>query len=419
MRRTLQLAVIADDITGAADTGVQFCPAVGPVFMASLVDGTLTDVPETDNGVAGFTNTRHADPATAADIVGRAAKGLSHLEPGVLYKKIDSCLRGNLGAELDAMLLATGCAASFVVPALPQQGRTTVNDRHLIHGVPVAVSEIGRDPRCPVRESRLSVLLSAQSRLPVGHVGLGTVENGAADLARQVGNLLDQGCRHITFDARETVHLEAIAGLARHHFTGMLLAGSAGLAGSLARMLTHNFAGNTLLQRPRINRWLLVCGSASRVLAEQVATLVHTGGWVHWPLDPLALSRPAGSTAGVRALARQAGNIKTGGVVLSIRPIPDTGAVCDPDRVVRGLAAAAADLVDTMAPQGVLLSGGDTAEAFWQAIGARALRIREEVLPGIMRGEFIGGWHDGLPVVTKAGAFGHADTLNQLIKRLT
>jgi uncharacterized protein YgbK (DUF1537 family) len=183
MRQALHIAVIADDITGAADTGVQFCPAVGPVHMAAALGGGLTAGAVHTAGVAVFTNTRHADAATAADIVRQAAGKIRGLKPGRVYKKIDSALRGNLGAEIDILLQATGASASFVAPAFPQQGRTTVNDRHLINGVPVAASEIGRDPLCPVRESRLSVLLSAQSRMPVGHVDLACVEKGAAGAA--------------------------------------------------------------------------------------------------------------------------------------------------------------------------------------------------------------------------------------------
>lgn len=77
-----------------------------------------------------------------------------------------------------------------------------------------------------------------------------------------------------------------------------------------------------------------------------------------------------------------------------------------------------AALLPAVVPDGVFLSGGDTAEAFWQRIGASALIIREEILSGLMRGEFVGGPQNGLCLVTKAGAFGHADTLNQLINSL-
>jgi len=336
----------------------------------------------------------------------------------VIYKKIDSCLRGNLGAEIDTLLQATGAAASFVAPAFPQQGRTTVNDCHLINGIPVAETEIGRDPLCPVRESRLSARLSAQSRMPVGHVDLACIEGDSAKLAERVGFLLSQGCRHIAFDAAQRFHLDTVASLARDHFENILLVGSAGLAASLSRIVARGLPVPVAAGRPKIKKWLFVCGSASRVLADQVAMLARSTGWDHVALDPLALTSGDCSTHRQPLVAYLLDRWGSGGVILSIQPILDTRPIENPDRVVRGLAEVAAGLLTTAAVEGVFLCGGDTAEAFWHQIGARALLIHEEILPGLMRGEFVGGRFNGLPVVTKAGAFGHADTLKQLIDSL-
>ena len=415
MCRSLQIAVIADDITGAADTGVQFCSAVGPVHMAGAVEGDLTAAAVRTAGVAVFTNTRNTDAATAAKIVRLAAEKIHCLKPRVIYKKIDSCLRGNLGAEIDTLLQATGAAASFVAPAFPEQGRTTVNDCQLIHGIPVAETEIGRDPLCPVRESRLSVRLTAQSRMPVGHVDLACIENGPVRLAQRVRTLLNQGCRHIAFDARQTVHLDAVAGLTRDHFENILLVGSAGLAKSLSRMMARQLPCPATTDRPSIQKWLFVCGSASRVLADQVAMLTRSTGWAHVAMDPAALTTGEDSPCREQLAAGWVDTEATGSLILSIQPIIEAGQAAAPNNVVRGLAQVAAALLIAVRPEGVFLCGGDTAEAFWHRIGASALLIREEILPGLMRGEFVGGPCNGFPVVTKAGAFGHADTLNQLI----
>lgn len=418
MNRVVHIAVIADDITGAADTGAQFCPAVGPVHMAGAVEGDLTAAAVHTAGVAVFTNTRHADAARAAELVGMAAEKIRALFPRVIYKKIDSCLRGNLGAEIDALIEATGATASFVAPAFPQQGRTTVNDRHLINGIPVAETEIGRDPLCPVRESRLSVLLSDQSRMPVGHVDLACIEKGPVELAEHVRSLLNGGCRHIIFDAGQTVHLDAVVTLARDHFDNILLVGSAGMAGSLSRMMAGDLPAPAAADRPRISKWLFVCGSASRVLADQVAMLIESTGWPHLAMDPLTLTAGECSTHREPLVAQMVDRWGAGGVILSIQPLLEAGQVEAPSQLVRGLADVAANLLTVGIPDGVFLSGGDTAEAFWHRIGASALLIREEILPGLMRGEFVGGPRNGLPVVTKAGAFGNADTLKQLINSL-
>lgn len=417
MKRTCHIAVIADDLTGAADTGMQFCPAVGPVYLTAAGE-ELSDEAVAAGGVAVFTHSRHVTAAMAAAAVRRAWENIRGLAPQVIYKKTDSCLRGNLGAEIDALLQVAGFTASFVVPALPQQGRTTVNDCHRLHGVPVAATEIGRDPLCPVKESRLSVLLSAQSRLPVGHVDLACIEAGGVELVRRVQTLLDRGCRHIAFDAARSAHLDAVADLILDRFERILPVGSGGLAGGLARNLGCKLPGPATGQRPKIDRWLFICGSASRVLAQQAAVLARSTGWKHLSLDPSALTDGLEASFEAPSSVTQEDAWGAGGLIVSITPITETGPVDDPDRVVRALADVAAGLMHRGDPQGVFLSGGDTAESVWARIGASALIIREEILPGLMRGEFVGGRFNGLPVVTKAGAFGQAETLNQLVNSM-
>ncbi|MGA6925832.1 MAG: four-carbon acid sugar kinase family protein, partial [Desulfosarcina sp.] len=344
MSRTCQILVIADDLTGAADTGVQFCPAVGPVLLTDSVEPGLTESAIRATGICVFTNTRHQNAETAALRVHAEAMRIRGLAPRMIYKKIDSCLRGNLGVEIEALLQATAAVASFVAPAYPQQGRTTVGDVHRIDGVPVAQTEIGRDPRCPVNESRLSVLLATQCELPVGHVDLACLEGGDDALAGHVHGLLDQGCRHIAFDAERPVHLDAIAGLARHRFEDILLVGSAGLAAGLARILVRELPPPAA-GRPGIKRWLLVCGSASQVLADQAAQLAQATGWLHLAIDPSRLSTGGGPTPSEPWMAKRIDDWGDGGLILSIAPLAESGPTEPPERVVQGLACLAAVLL--------------------------------------------------------------------------
>src|SRR5699024_9220197 len=84
-----------------------------------------------------------------------------------IYKKTDSALRGNVGAELGAMLAASGEKALPFLPAYPQMGRCTKGGVHYIDGQPVAESVFGIDPFEPVRHSDLAGLIGAQSGVPV------------------------------------------------------------------------------------------------------------------------------------------------------------------------------------------------------------------------------------------------------------
>ncbi|MDP2861774.1 MAG: four-carbon acid sugar kinase family protein [Desulfobacterales bacterium] len=419
MNSELEIVVIADDLTGAADAGVQFCSVVGTIYL------TGPDVPELSGngritaGLAVFTNTRHMAAAEAGKIAGNVAMKIRSLQPRMVYKKIDSCLRGNIGPETEALILAMGYKASFVAPAFPQQGRITVDDLHQINGVPVAETEIGRDPLCPVRESRLSVLLSGQCRLPVGHVDLASVEKGPDTLVPKVQTLLKSGCRHIAFDASRQEHLNTVANLARHHFNGILLVGSAGLAAGLAGSMGVKAVHAAPSFRPKLKKPLFICGSASRVLAAQREVLVRHTGFPEMALDPELLSLPEAICRRSQLAENLAATWLEGGLVLCIAPFSPTSSVAVPDRVIQGFAEVAASLIRLSSPDGVFLSGGDTAESVCKRIGAEAIRLIEEVLPGLMRGKLIGGRHDGLSVVTKAGAFGPPQTLVQLLMILS
>lgn len=421
MARPLQIAVIADDLTGAADTGVQFCPVVGPVHLTSARDGDLDLGGITTGGMAVSTSSRHLDAAAAGKKVRLVWAKVRQLAPEIIYKKIDSSLRGNLGAEIDALSQETQAAASFVAPAFPQQGRITENDTHTVDGVPVAETEFSRDPRCPVNESRLSVLLSDQSRMGVGHVDIGCIEQGQTAMAARVGELLDRDCRHIAFDAAGNRHLDSIVSLAFNHFSDrkIVLAGSAGLAGSLARHMARESDPYPVAARPGITAWLFVCGSASRIMAGQIASLIRQTEWHRLVLDPSILA--AGDTDNRQHMhdcwleACRSGS----GMVLSISPGDGkSGNGENPALVIGGMARTAAGLMAASPPGGLFLSGGDTAEAVLDEIGAEGVLLFENIVPGLMRGEIAGGTFNGLPVVTKAGAFGTVDTLNRLIKIL-
>jgi D-threonate/D-erythronate kinase len=407
MTQHLRIAVIADDLTGAADTGVQFCPAVGPVLLTTAGDQLPGDTRELVAGLAVSTDSRHLDSRSAEITVHRCAGRIAALAPELIYKKIDSCLRGNLGVELDALLEATGAAASLVAPAYPAQGRTTVNDVHRLHGVPVAETEIGSDPLAPVRESRLSVLLAGQSRFLIGRIGLAQLSEPADRLLARVQFLIDRGHRHLVFDAETTGHLAIIAALAHRLGTTVLPVGSAGMAGSLARIMAGGRPAPAGASQPLVKRWLFVCGSASPVLARQASRLATATGW------PLLTLTPAALLTGDADVAQLAGQPHS--LILTVAARTGSGPAAPPDRIVRALAAYAADLVPEIQPDALFLSGGDTAEAVRRSIGATALLLHEEVLPGLVRAELIGGHCHGLTVITKAGGFGEDDTLITLV----
>lgn len=411
-----RFVVIADDLTGAADTGVQFCHVSTPVLLCST-DQLPRPGRESIPGVlAVHTGSRHLPAREAAQRVRRAGLAVKPLEPQLVYKKIDSCMRGNIGAEVDSLMEALGRQCTFIAPAFPDQGRTTIHDVHFVRGVPLAESEMGRDPVSPVGTSRLSELVAHQSRFSVGRVDLDDLEASSRRLEETVNKLLNEGRRLIVFDAVNRNHLESIARLAWDRFPGSLPAGSAGLAAALIQCLRGKTVTPPLSEIVAGPRLLFVCGSGSPVLATQVETLVRVARIGRHLLEPhLSSARQSLLDAVDRDLA-------AGGAVLQLAP-PGVGdphaATVSPEQAARQLATAAATIIDRQRPDGLFLCGGDTALAVLDALGANGLWLEFEVLPGLVRGRVKGGNSDGLLVVTKAGGFGDSDSLLRLYSILT
>src|ERR671910_3094076 len=149
------IAVIADDLTGAADTGVQFVHA----GYRTAVFFRATEMVADDLDAVAFDTDSRAMPAGFAAKrvleVTRAAR-----EARIVYKKLDSTLRGNVAAELAAALGGARRERAVVAPAFPAAGRTTAGGTQRVHGVPVDETEMANDPHTPVREAHVPSMLA-------------------------------------------------------------------------------------------------------------------------------------------------------------------------------------------------------------------------------------------------------------------
>ena len=416
----LEWAVIADDLTGAADTGVQFLPVAAPVL---LVDHRRlhTIAPDAAPPVlAVFTSSRALPADAARRAAAAAARSIRRLGTARIYKKIDSSLRGNIGPELEGVMRELGTALSFIAPAFPQQGRTTVAGIHRIDGVPVADSEMGRDPVTPVTESSVPKWIAAQTAGKVGHVGLEALAGGMDAAAHRVDCLLARGVVHVVFDAAEAAHLDLVARLALERFTGALVCGSAGLARCLVDRLMASSDPTAdaapPATRPARGGVLFVCGSASERLRVQADRLTERAGVAQETLDPESLLEDAQAAAA--ALSRTAAALARGDLVMRISPPGRAAPAADPQRLVAALADLAAAVAQRTRAAGLFLSGGDTAVAVLERLEVSAVRLERELASGLGCGVIIGGPMAGRLVITKAGSFGGPDTLLDVYRLL-
>jgi uncharacterized protein YgbK (DUF1537 family) len=421
-----QMVIIADDLTGAADTGVQFCPFYDDTILLSYLQLADVVTPTPESVLSLYTNSRALEMATARKRILSVARGLAGFKPFQIYKKMDSCLRGNPGVETEALMDELAYEASFIAPAFPEMGRTTVNGNHLVHGIPVGQTEISRDPITPVTESDLCRLIQSQSRYPVRHIGLKLLEGKEAALGDEVERQIRKGIRHIVFDATCRQHLDRVARLIYSCSHRILPVGSAGLAVGLGGLLSrrsipktygHDYSGD--------GKYLLVCGTKSEATRRQIETLMAMYPYEEISLDPGMLTDEKGRDAILENASLVRSKLSVNHVIVTIdysrplvvsdRPLSQKQAA---QLLLEGLERFLAQVLRETRPGLLFLTGGDTADAALTAAGAKGIQIFGEIVTGVVKGTLIGGILDGLPVVTKAGAFGQKDALVALHEKV-
>ncbi|GAB7388880.1 D-threonate kinase [Bacillaceae bacterium] len=430
--------VIADDLTGANDTGLQFFKRGFPALVS--MDPDATGEPAGEEGVwVVNTETRSLSPDGAYRKIAELAKRWQFDAFPFVYKKIDSTMRGNVGAELEALMDHAAFDGAIIVPAYPENGRVTVGGYHLIRQVLLEDSEIARDPKFPVSESFLPCLLQEQTKRKVGHIPIRDIRGDR--LARKVDELLAAGVEFIVCDSVADRDLKAIANLVSKRGKRFLWVGSAGLAGRLADALQKSDgveivrrgsdsggSGGEGTGRPT----LVVAGSVSAVTRNQVEYLSRHHFSV-MPIDPLLLLQE-GFIEGrdFRSFVEKASEILASGENLVITTIQSDEkrdeieaflakhslSQCEAgNRIAANIGFIASTLITRDRVNGAVLTGGDIAYQTCRQLGIRALRIVGEVEEGIPLCRTVGPL-EGLPVVTKAGAFGNERSLFAAVEKI-
>jgi uncharacterized protein YgbK (DUF1537 family) len=358
----MDVSILADDLTGACDTGTLFAgkhpvpvavwPRRPPRALIRVLD----------------TETRAAGGDEAARRVEAAAAG----SPAATrwFKKIDSTLRGHIGEEVDALMRATGAAGAVLTPAFPAQGRIVLDRLLLVDGVPVTETPVARDPDFPAPASASVIdLLRPSCDRPLAWIPIDQVRAGVHALAARLTRLsgtVAVADAEVDEDLGRLV--DAVLALPRPP----LLVGAAGLARALAQRLGVLAEQVALPSGPR---WLIVAGSRHPATRRQIAA------------------------------ARAAG--------LAVVASPDEE-VTDRRAIAVRVADEARRLLERDAFDVVVVTGGATAVALFSALDAERIDLVGAPAPGLAVGYLRAPRWPALPVVTKAGAFGAPDLLVSL-----
>jgi uncharacterized protein YgbK (DUF1537 family) len=350
----MALTILADDLTGACDTGACFAgksPVPVTVWPGAPADAPIRVVDTETRAVA------------AADAAARVRTAAESTRADDHFKKIDSTLRGHVAVEVEAAMAALGARTALVCPAFPAQRRVVVDRVLLVNGAPLP----------GIDGARLTVLDLLRPHLehPLAWVPLPEVRGGVEALARRLGRLAGTVA---VADAETDADLAALVDAAFAADPVPLLVGAAGLGRALAARLGLLAERATV---PRGRRWLIVAGSRHPATREQVAA-----------------ARAVGMTA-----------LTTGDA--------DAGT---PVEAAARLASEARERLEREPFDLVVVTGGDTALALYRALDAERVDLVGAPRPGLALGYLRAPRHPSLPLLTKAGGFGDPDLLVSLAR---
>ncbi|MEM4486828.1 MAG: four-carbon acid sugar kinase family protein [Zestosphaera sp.] len=405
--------IIADDFTGANDTAAQFSK-LGLRTISTLNPNLIAEYLREYSVVAINTESRSDEASEAYRKLYEVGLRIKHYDDILLYKKIDSTLRGNVTEEIRGLFDSVQPDLVIFAPAYPKQGRTTIRGVHLVNGIPVDQTFFGRDPRTPVKSSYIPSFFSNAFEKLYTHVFLEDLRSG------EFRSRLN-AYKVISFDVENENDLKTIVESLTEFNGRVLWVGSAGLSETLAY--------NVIVGSPAGKPTLLVVGSLNDVTRRQLASFIEKFSCKLVKLSIKSLlanfeeehSRTMSQVAEalkmgidvVVTTSYDSTQVNEGKAAASEMGLPSSelGA-----RIAEGLGRIASGIVrefGTKAFSGVFVTGGDTAMSLMKNMNVDSLEIVGEVEPGVplLRS-------GDLYIVTKAGGFGKDSTIIRIVARV-
>lgn len=402
------IAIIADDLTGANDTGVQYVKNGYTTRVKILNDNTVTGQIFDSDVVVINTDTRPMPSQEAYDKVYALAKQLGELpQLEYIYKKVDSLMRGNPAPELEAILDATGASVAFVASAFPENGRIVTDGTLMMpDGKQVDITNIFN---------------TETSKKAIG-VRLSIIREGVDRLAAFLTEQMAKGASIFVFDTVDNKDLALISDAAMLVKSDKkVFCGSAGLAKQLGRKKKAcvKYEGTTFV----------VVGSRSATTAHQVRMMKET---FHCPVvvvNSKEIIEGQYEKAVNDAVQKSTCLYDSGKklVVIAIDSLFEEYTLVLRESaenaeksllVAESLGDIVKRLFDHIKPVTFVATGGDTAFQLCHALGSAGMELTDEIVPGVPIGILKEGMADGCSMVTKSGGFGEEDTLVKVIHYL-
>lgn len=407
------------------------------------------------------TDSRHLSPAHAASLTREAVR--AGWPARLVASRCDSTLRGNVGPQAEAVLrtveeLSGAETIGLCAPAFPTADRQTLAGLQLMGGKRLEHTELARDVRSPMTTSSVEELLTRDADLTCAHIGIAAVTAGGSTLRDALAAALASRPDVLIADAYTEAHLAAVAeaaadvrpeamwvsidpgpgtwalaealGLTRGHGTADTADGRAGESAHTTVPEAPTGSSRPDHRRPAHDPaapLLAVSGSATELTRLQLSHLRRTRTcevvraryrpgtrFLDEDATAEAVAAAFAALASRGAQGRMDGAPASAPVVLLATVLDETDLLDltheEGDALPTALGAIAARVLAVTAVRGLYTTGGDITTAVLDHVDGVGIEVRGEVVPLAAAGTVVGGAHHGMPIVTKGGLVGAADT---------
>ncbi|AEV30839.1 hypothetical protein SpiGrapes_3092 [Sphaerochaeta pleomorpha str. Grapes] len=398
----LELVIIADDLTGALDTGVQFAKNGYSTALQVVTTRYLIEIPSPDIEVLIIdAEQRHLSDAKAEEKIIALVTQIKAFSPHYLFVKTDSGLRGPIGASLQAASLVYGNEPLAFIPSFPQLGRIAIDGKYFVEGKPVRESVFGRDPLNPVTITAIkdlfpsSVLLSDDESSGIHIYDSATTE----EIANLVSRLLSAKVR--------------------------LFAGCAALGGELVKKLRPDI--DCPSQPLDTAKPLCILSGSLNAITQRQLESAEATGLVRFQLEPedlfsdswmentfledIAAALEKGSNIAIDPGISDQQRMKT---YLQENAIDDT-------RASRHIVSVLAQIVallhakELLSEHQLMVIGGDTLLAVLEHLQFKELLPLGELERGVVYSRLATG-KGAMMLISKSGGFGTVQTIENLMR---
>ena len=423
------IGIIADDLTGANDSGVQLTKKginTSVLFDISVQQEYL------DRGIVIDTNSRSLSKKEAASVTREAASFLKASGYKHIYKKIDSTLRGHIGIELQVVNEVFNADFVFIAPAFPALGRTTLEGMHYVNGIRIDETEISKDTKHPVTESFIPTLIETEIQEKVGLLKMSDLDGDPSILQESIRRFKEENITYIVCDAETQEDLQNAARKIAAISNSVIWAGSAGLAEVLPEVLGISKKVSTNRSFSNSAQIMTVCGSLSKVTQKQVKFAeeqIDVKGVLVDTVQIFSYDWQTLREEYIKSCLKGLGEGKD--IVLYVpsnekirNQVWEKGneLKLSSNQVGELVSSRIGELVAEITKRnnvlsGLVLTGGDIAKDVARNLGGFGIRLVKQIEAGIPLGTLIGS-NKEFTIVTKAGAFGKENSIYNAMQEL-